>query len=219
MIVTVLDGSTIEVKEQPLTNLNAVILAKLGISKAEFKAKYATIATNPRQTFVNDKDEAYFRIQALFFSRIAKKGMIRKEIVDIHPKELNFSKEAEILVAVQEEDVINLKTRKVEKGWFVFKVKVKIPSILEWKHRWLYTHRNQIYMARMLARAINDDSGIFTNRISATMIRDKRFSNYHKNFRKRKRVSLIQLHELIRKGQLYYVFSPEGNILIGYVTK
>lgn len=219
MKVKVLDGSIIEVHEQPLTNLNAVILAKLGISKLEYKAKYSAMSTNPRQTFINDKDEAFFRIQVQFFSRRAKEGVIRSEVVDVHPKELNYSKECEILIACQEEDVLNLETRKLERGFFVFAVKVKIPSILEWKHRWLYTYRNQVFMARMLARAINDDSGIFTNRISPTMIRDKRFTNYHKTFKKRKRVSLIQLHELIRKGQLYYVFSPEGNILIGYSAK
>lgn len=219
MQVQVLDGSTIEVKEQPFGNLNDVILGKLGITKAEYKLKYSTMATNPRQTFISDKGEAYIRIQVLFFSRNPKEGVIRKEIVDVHPTEVNMAKECEILVAVQEDDVINLETRKTETGWFVFPVKVKIPSILEWKHRWLYTYKNQIFMSRLLSRAINDNSGIFTNRISPTMIRDRQFSNYHKTFPKRKRISLIQLQELLRKGQLYYVFSSEGNILIGYLAK
>ena len=104
---------------------------------------------------------------------------------DAKPEDFGFAKKTELLVCTLEEGIVNIRTRRVEQGFFLFKVTVKTEA----KNLWLFWIRGHAYVMDMNTRDLvtNDVTGFEEI---------KEFSNFKKQFPKRIHITPYQYSQL-----------------------
>jgi hypothetical protein len=178
-----------------------VILKRLKLSKEQFFAKYRDCMT---QTHSKGKT---LEIKAELSLKNNPKTKESLEF-EVEPQELGFSKKAEVLICTKESDVIspNPKVRKLESGYFLFKVTVELSNVAEWKNRFLTWQDGKLWLSDLSFK------DMFTVNFGIDKLRDETLTDYQSAFEKRVYLTPQQFAFLQKQRLVEYTISPYGNI-------
>jgi hypothetical protein len=180
-----------------------LLLEHLKLTKKEFFQKYKSCITTTHSQLTN------LIIKADLTPRI-KKEFEKTEKVEftVTPEEMGYSKTCEILLSSRESDVINLTSRKIESGIYLWKCTVKIPETGEYSNKYLSWQDGKI-MLTDLSFSDRFSIGFDINLITDEM---QKLSDIAES--KKDRILISERTYLLLKSQkmLWYCLSVQGNV-------
>jgi hypothetical protein len=176
-----------------------LILEKLKMSKAEFFQKYRDC-----MTFTHSLGKT-IEVKVILTKKDNTKAKEPLEF-ELSPEQLGLSKKGEVLICTRESDIITFPKRKLQSGYFVFKVSVLVNDIGEWKNKWLLWENGKLWLTDL------DFRDMFTVEFAIDKLRDETLSDYAEAFEKRVYITPEQ-YEILKKQKLIeYTITPHGNI-------
>jgi hypothetical protein len=180
-----------------------LLLEHLKLTKKEFFAKYKSCITTRHSQLTN------ILIKAELTPRI-KKEFERTEKLEftVTPQEMGFSKSCEILLSSKESDIVNVETRRTETGIFLWKTKVEISDIGEFKNKWLSWSNGEIMLTDLSFR------DCFTCSLDINRIISEREGLSDNETSKLTRILIPESKYLLLKSQklLHYCITLYGNV-------
>jgi len=176
-----------------------VILQRLKLSKEQFFAKYrdCTTITHSLGKTIEVKVELSL-----------KNNPKTKELLEfeVTPQELGFSKKTEVLICTKESDIITYPKRKLQTGYFLFKVTVQINDIGDYKNKWITWQDGKLWITDLNFR------DMFTVNFGIDKLKDETLSDYAESYEKRVYITPEQYAFLLKQKLIEYTLSPYGNI-------